>query len=704
MIEKILPKLKKVRQTGEGYIACCPAHKDGRPSLSISEKDGKILLNCFAGCSAENILQSIGCTWEDIFSEKKENFKEDFQNKKVNYPKEGSLKDLQVMADYVYIYTDEHNNPKHANVRFPGKNFRQYRYDEDTQKWFIGLKKCRTYLYHLPEILKNIKEDKKIYLVEGEKDADNLRKLGFTATTSGGCKSWKKHYNQIFRKGNQVVIVPDNDQEGKKYAKAIAEQLKSQGVIVKILCLPDLQEKQDISDWISAGGTKEQLIELVKKTCIYGEEEKQSKIKELKDLAQDFYSIRDMKSSLEENPVVPGVFYRNNLSVLFGDPGIGKTWLLLDFICSLADGGKVFGKYETTPKKVLMLQGDMSAEGLKYRFDRLIPPQRHENFKVYTSIDLIEANKEYTLNSLAGQETIAHILEGQRPDMLVIDSLGSWIDGDESEQRAIRPVINFLKEMASRYNMHVLFVHHPRKRSSTERKSRRLDQADLIGSSLISRYASCVFAANGVFSEENDSKESNRGIIQNIKNWTKEIPSFEYRFEESEEELIEFQYDYEDFFTPASALQRGIRFILNALKTSIEGLTRKDIISNLPEVSTRTVDRALKKLIKTRQVRPHGYTSNRVFLLSDPRGNSNYSGQKSLMQKVTDGVKSFFKPEDKDNAQDLKDVKVEFNTLTSEWNRLKEIISTAAGPEREKFRLEQAQVERQLSLCLARVT
>ena len=60
-----------VTKSGSGYSACCPAHDDAHPSLSISEGiDGKILVNCFAGCSPEDICHSIGIKVTDLFPEK----------------------------------------------------------------------------------------------------------------------------------------------------------------------------------------------------------------------------------------------------------------------------------------------------------------------------------------------------------------------------------------------------------------------------------------------------------------------------------------------------------------------------------------------------------------------------------------------------------------------------------------------------------
>lgn len=55
------------KSSGKGYMACCPAHDDKNPSLSISESDGIILLKCWSGCSVESIVSAIGIEMKDLF-------------------------------------------------------------------------------------------------------------------------------------------------------------------------------------------------------------------------------------------------------------------------------------------------------------------------------------------------------------------------------------------------------------------------------------------------------------------------------------------------------------------------------------------------------------------------------------------------------------------------------------------------------------
>lgn len=70
--DALLAKLDKVRTLSNGgWVACCPAHEDRTPSLSIREEDdGRVLVHCFAGCSVQSIMQSVGMELSDLFPDK----------------------------------------------------------------------------------------------------------------------------------------------------------------------------------------------------------------------------------------------------------------------------------------------------------------------------------------------------------------------------------------------------------------------------------------------------------------------------------------------------------------------------------------------------------------------------------------------------------------------------------------------------------
>ncbi len=112
--------------------------------------------------------------------------------------------------------------------------------------------------YRLPELLA-AGPATPVYVTEGEKDVDRLRSLGLVAITSPmGAGKWRPEYNSHLQE-RVVVILPDKDDAGCNHAQKVAQGLHGIAANVKIVELPDLPAKGDVSDWLDAGGTAEHL-------------------------------------------------------------------------------------------------------------------------------------------------------------------------------------------------------------------------------------------------------------------------------------------------------------------------------------------------------------------------------------------------------------------------------------------------------------
>lgn len=69
-MKELINRLQKVKQVGKGrWIACCPAHNDKSPSLSISEGGNKLLIHCHSGCSALDVVHAVGLELTDLFND-----------------------------------------------------------------------------------------------------------------------------------------------------------------------------------------------------------------------------------------------------------------------------------------------------------------------------------------------------------------------------------------------------------------------------------------------------------------------------------------------------------------------------------------------------------------------------------------------------------------------------------------------------------
>jgi hypothetical protein len=119
------------RKVGSQWMACCPAHSDRNPSLSVQEKDGKVLLHCHAGCAQDAVITKLidRGLWQS-----------------------GRNQSLEERIERAYDYTDQDGTLLYQVVRFRNlKKFRP-RYPDSHGNW-IWRKHPRQVLYHLPEVL-----------------------------------------------------------------------------------------------------------------------------------------------------------------------------------------------------------------------------------------------------------------------------------------------------------------------------------------------------------------------------------------------------------------------------------------------------------------------------------------------------------------------------------------------------------------------
>lgn len=235
----VLSKLGRVKRSGSGWSARCPVeanhkHGDRNPSLSVAEgDDGRVLVTCHTGCAFEDICAAIGLEPTDLF------------------PPEAKDPDGRVVIAK-YEYTDEQGEVLYVKERLYPKSFRQRRPDgKGGWEWKLG--RTRRPLYRLPKVLEAKEQGKRIWFVEGERDVHSLEARGEVATTAGGVKDFRPEHAEVL-KGCDLVVVADNDAEGRKAATAVGA---ATGAAV-VVC----EKGKDITEHLNRGGTLDDLTPL----------------------------------------------------------------------------------------------------------------------------------------------------------------------------------------------------------------------------------------------------------------------------------------------------------------------------------------------------------------------------------------------------------------------------------------------------------
>ena len=160
-----------------------------------------------------------------------------------------------------------------------------------------------------------------------------------------GAGKWQDHFAEHFA-GIDVVILPDNDDAGRNHADKVARNLAPVAERVRIVALPGLPHKGDVSDWIAAGGTAKQLCELAAAAETFDPARRMNRDNTVTlDAAPRRLRRRTLLGRYMEQKfeplrwTVPG-YLPEGLSILAGRQKLGKTWLAIDLAVAVGTGGR----------------------------------------------------------------------------------------------------------------------------------------------------------------------------------------------------------------------------------------------------------------------------------------------------------------------------------------------------------------------------
>lgn len=302
------------KRSSTGAKGICPAHADDKASLSIRDTT-PVGVTCFAGCSFLDIRDALGLTNRD-FRDPKEHPEIEPEERHVDTRRKGNP-GVELAR---YAYHDESGRPLYYNIRFDPKDFRMAGPDGKVGKLPANLVRVP---YNLPAVIRAVRDGRRVYWVEGEKDVASLAARGEVGTTSAGGanaaieESWAQWF-----KGADLVVVQDNDKVGGEYARKVARTLVNACAQVQLARPLVLDAKADLTDHFDAGHELADLVQVP-----------------MRGVRRTRFSFSTVLAT-EPPPLrwaIEGVI-PEGLTLLVGAPKAGKSWWNMNIAVALTSG------------------------------------------------------------------------------------------------------------------------------------------------------------------------------------------------------------------------------------------------------------------------------------------------------------------------------------------------------------------------------
>ena len=245
--EELAHRLEKPKKQGAGWMACCPAHDDKNPSLSINDgNNGKPVVRCHVGCSQKSVLKALQD--DGLWPKRGAN---------------GASHTPQKSRETVYSYYKATGELAFTVERIDkpdGSKEIRPRLLSGKSQWYPAPRP----LYRLRELIE--RRDAPVLIAEGEKTVSAAETLfrDYVVTTSSGGSSHANKSNYKPLQGRNIVIWPDADEPGRKYVDKVARLATEAGAeSVRIVQLPEgkLKEGWDLADNPPVGVSVRELLD-----------------------------------------------------------------------------------------------------------------------------------------------------------------------------------------------------------------------------------------------------------------------------------------------------------------------------------------------------------------------------------------------------------------------------------------------------------
>jgi len=456
--------IRKSHERGKEVFCFCPWHEDEHASLRIHvEKDCFNCQVCNVGGSAYKLMALLaGADPSDRKTVLGWLHDRGLGNGNGSGNGNGASNrapDRKIAA--VYDYCDEGGVILFQTIRYSPKSFSQRR-PKGNGGFIHNLEGVRRVPFRLPQLL-TADATENVWIPEGERDVLRIEKEGGVSTTNAmGSGKWNDSYSEFLR-ARHCVILPDNDDPGRKHAVQVANSLVAHDAAgVRILALPNVPPKGDVSDWFDAGGSLEQLERLAKSIQPF----KPAAQAIPEEPAPVIVRLADVTPEAVEW-IWRGRLAKGKMTVLIGDPGIGKSSVTMDVASRITRGASWPDGGPAPIGNVLLLTAE---EGLADTVRPKIDVYNGDPGRIF-ALQGIRQGETETSFSLDGD---IHQLEkaiDQIGDvrLIVIDHLSAYLGKKDSyKDSEIRGVLGPLALLAERRGVAVLGVMHLTKNSQTQ--------------------------------------------------------------------------------------------------------------------------------------------------------------------------------------------------------------------------------------------
>lgn len=231
------------------------------------------------------------------------------------------------------------------------------------------------------------------------------------------------------------------------------------------------------------------------------------------------------------------IFPIGYVSIIAGEPGIGKTWLMLSIAKSLAEGRVGVGSpVDRYPKgKCLIFAGETGVRLLANRVKLMGGINPLSSCRVISSHQCARLSIDTMINSAIGRQNIEDAIADYKPNIVFFDTMISFMgDGkDESSQADMSDTIRMLSNIAMAHDTAMVLIHHFRKRTSANSTSRGLDE--VIGTSAFTRLASVVIGVE---------RSGELRVVRCLKSWWEEFNPFAFVISKDDKGVIYLKQDY----------------------------------------------------------------------------------------------------------------------------------------------------------------